>query len=223
MDLSLRECARLIEVPEADVRRLVRERALPAYRLNDRHRIGRVDLLEWGMSRAHRISPQLFAGVDELAPDSLRRALDAGGVVPLASGGWPAALGSAKELPEDIVAVLLARLGRAFSLVHEGIAIPHPRSPLVGDVDAPRLVGGILDPPLVLPGADSAPAVWLTFVLVCPTVRPHLDLLARLAFVLHDEPLRALLRARGPLEAILARVAQVEQAALSTGRRSVVP
>jgi PTS system nitrogen regulatory IIA component len=223
MDLFMRECARLIELPESDVRRLVRQDALPAYRLHDRHRIGRVDLLEWGIARRHRISPLLFPSSAETSEDGLRRALEAGGIGPLAPGGWEAALGSVPGLPADVRPALLARLGRAFVALSDGIAIPRPRSPLVGAVDAPRLVGGYLDPPLELPGAGPARPVWLVFILVCPAVRLHLEILARLAFALHDDATAALLCARSPAGPICEQLSYVERAALLTGRHSVVP
>ena len=56
------------------------------------------------------------------------------------------------------------------------------------------------------------------FLLLSPSVRAHLRLLAKLAFALHDEPLKELLRTVAPAEIVLARLRAIEETApLPTG------
>lgn len=216
MDLPLRECARLLALPENDVRRLVRKGRLPAFRLHDKYRVGRVDLLEWALRERRRVSPKLFPGPDGGdAPDLLRAALSRGGLASLPTGGWEG-IAAIESVPASLRDV--ASRPDGFCLARDAIAIPHPRRPLVGAVDAPRLAVGFADPPLEMASAE----VRILFVLVCPSVRPHVEVLTRLAYALHDEPWVALLRAKAPWDAILTRLEEVERAGLESGRMSVV-
>jgi PTS system nitrogen regulatory IIA component len=59
-------------------------------------------------------------------------------------------------------------------------------------------------------GAIDGLPVHALFMVITSSVSDHLGILARLAFVLHDQEVRALLRARAPAERILERVEIVE-------------
>ena len=92
--------------------------------------------------------------------------------------------------------LLLARESAGSTAVGGGIAIPHPRHPVVLPVGRPTLTLCFLDQPVEFGAADQQPVDTL-FVLVSPTIRAHLRMLARIACVLRDEPFRAVLKRRG--------------------------
>jgi PTS system nitrogen regulatory IIA component len=95
-----------------------------------------------------------------------------------------------------------------------GIAIPHPREPIVLRVDRPAVAIYFADPPVDL---GDGPPVHTLCLLVSPSTRLHLHLLAAVAAVLRDPAVAAQLAARAPDAEILAEIERVE-GALSRAR-----
>jgi nitrogen PTS system EIIA component len=225
MDLRVRDVAKLLNVSEQTVYRWVRERSLPAHRVGEQHRFSRVELQEWAATHGHRVSPELFATpASTSAVLSLATALERGGV----HAGVPGAtreevLESVTRLPRVPASVnrpMLAQLliGRetlASTAVGDGIAIPHPRDPLIVHVDEPRVLLCFLARPVDFGAIDGRP-VRVLFTLLSPSVRLHLQTLAKLSFVLHDPELRALLNRAASEPEILERIRTLEAGPGST-------
>jgi PTS system nitrogen regulatory IIA component len=105
--------------------------------------------------------------------------------------------------------LFLAREAAGSTGVGDGIAIPHPRHPVVLPVGRPTLTLCFLDRPVDFGAADRQP-VHTLLVLVSPTIRAHLRMLARVACALRDEPLRAVLKRHGSPVEILREIRRVE-------------
>lgn len=221
MDLSVRDVARLLNVSEETVYRWVRKGSLPSHRIHDQYRFNRVELQEWAALHEHRVSPDLFRfnEAHEECP-SLCAAIEHGGI-------FYEILGNRREKVLEAVCglsgipskvnrqllyqLLVAREALASTAVGHGIAIPHPRDPVVVRVEKPAVLLCFLSAPIDFQAMDGQP-VRVLFTLLCPSVRIHLQLLAKLAFVLHDETLKELLHTAAPKEAILKRIATLEEA-----------
>jgi len=221
MDLSVRDVARLLDVSEETVYRWVRRGALPSHRVHDQYRFNRVELQEWAALHRHRVSPDLFHsnGVAEHSP-SLREAIGQGGIFHGVAGNRrEEVLKAVCALPgipskvnrELLYQLLVAREALASTAVGEGIAIPHPRDPVVVRVDQPAVLLCFLRTPVDFQAMDGQP-VRVLFTLLSPSVRVHLQLLAKLAFALHNESLKELLRNRASKERILECIAGLEEA-----------
>jgi PTS system nitrogen regulatory IIA component len=219
MDLNLREAAELLQLPEDDVYRLARAGDLPNTRMHDQIRFNRVELQEWAVAHGRRLSPQVQAAAPGgSAAPSVRAALERGGVHgPLAGATREEVLAAVTALPtlpprvdrDQLLQLLVAREALASTGIGGGIAIPHPRDPLVEPVDEPVLILTLLARGVDFSAIDGQP-VHALFTLLSPSVRQHLQLLARLAWLLHDAPLRHLLAERAPGAAILARIEGLE-------------
>ncbi|MFI5351289.1 MAG: PTS sugar transporter subunit IIA, partial [Elusimicrobiota bacterium] len=156
---------------------------------NGHYRFNRVDLLEWSSSRKHPMAAYANPGKDF---PLLRQALKAGGIHRgIAGSDAESALAAAAERlplsPADralAAQVLAEREKLGTTTLGEGVAIPHPRSPLVFPVEAPLAALCFLERPFDFGAADGKP-VGALFLLLAPTVRTHLILLAELAAALH--------------------------------------
>jgi PTS system nitrogen regulatory IIA component len=114
------------------------------------------------------------------------------------------------EVDRDfLVSVLEAREAMGSTGIGDGIAIPHVRNPIVLHVERPLVALCLLAHPVDFDAIDGRP-VHSLFVVVTPDVPTHLRVLAQLGFTLRDETLRALLRDRGPSDAILERFATLD-------------
>ncbi len=216
MKLRLPEVARLLQESEETVSRWVREGVLPAHQIQEQYWFDRVDLQEWADARQHRVSPELFE--NGAASPRLHPALARGGVCYGVPGARRedvlAAVAALPGIPATVdrsllLQLLLSREHLASTGLGDGIAVPHPRDPLVLGVTAPVVVLCFLEHPVDFHAVDGKP-IRVLFTLLSPTVRSHLQVLSRLAFALHDRPLRALLDQLAPAEAILERVRVLE-------------
>jgi PTS system nitrogen regulatory IIA component len=220
-DLSVREAARLLQVPEKTVYRWVREGSIPHDRLRDEIRFNRVELQEWAQARGRPLHPGSLDAAPAAPADaggSLADALARGGIARDVPGATReavlAAVGGLPGLPEGIDRALLVELLASRERLGStglggGIAIPHPRDPVVLGVREPRVLLALLATPVDF-GAPDGRLVSTLFLILSPSVQGHLDTLSRLAFVLHDPEVKRRLEARAPDDALLAAVRAAE-------------
>jgi nitrogen PTS system EIIA component len=223
MDLTVRDAATIFDVPEGRIYRWIHEDDLPSREVNGQYYFNRTELLEWATVRRVKFSPDLFrdtSGSGESAVgEGLIEALNLGGIISGLSGSDKSEvlkeIVGRMHLPEGfdrsvLHQLFLAREAAGSTAVGDGIAIPHPRHPVVLPVGRPTLTLCFLERPVDFGAADRQP-VHTLFVLVSPTIRAHLRMLARIACALRDEPLRAVLKRRGTPEEILREARRVEE------------
>jgi PTS system nitrogen regulatory IIA component len=232
MFLTVREVAELLACTERQVYRWVSEAAIPFHRVRDQFRFNRTDLLEWATARGVPISLEAFdADLDpeDRAP-SLAQALRVGGVhhdVPAADRD--AALRAVVErtpMPASLdrgflEEVLIARESTVPTALDDGIAIPHVRQPVVAPGAQATVSVTHLRTPVPF-GRSGEHPVRIVLLILSPTIRAHLQLLARVARALLDPEFRAALDRRASTEELAAAAARLEgPAAPPDARRDV--
>jgi excisionase family DNA binding protein len=101
-----------------------------------------------------------------------------------------------------LLEALKAREDLCSTAVGDGVAIPHARNAMVGLVSKPVIALGRHPKGLEFGALDGKP-VHLFFLLCAPNVRMHLQLLARLSRLLHQQMVRdALMKAARPAEVL---------------------
>ena len=222
MQLTARDVAQLLAVSEKTVYRWVAQRKLPAYRVNEQLRFNRAELLEWASVNKARVSPELFAEPESAAaaPPSLDQALRDGGIHYRVGGddmrGVLRSIVELMRLPEEVdraflLDVLVAREALQSTGIGDGIAIPHPRSPIVMHISRPSVTLCFLERPVDFGALDGQP-VRALFTLVSPTARAHLQLLSRVAHALRDDGFRGLITGVASRDEILAAAAAIDGA-----------
>jgi PTS system nitrogen regulatory IIA component len=219
MQLTVREVAELLKVSERKVYTWIKEGGLPAYRVNERYRFNRAELLEWATSRDLTVPADLFRnGNSDTPPASFAKSLEDGGIFHGVRGTDKEtvlhAVVDAIQLPahvnrELLFRVLLAREALGSTGLGDGIAIPHPRNPIVLHVDKPEIALCFLATPIDFGAIDGKP-VHTLFTLVCPTVSDHLHLLSRLAFSLREPAFKAVVARRASSDEILREARRIE-------------
>src|SRR4030095_15668951 len=169
VQLTVRDAARLLQVSEKTVYRWVADRGLPAHRVGDQYRFNRAELLEWVIANRVNASPHL---IEE--PEA------SGGGLPPARAARARSIAHAVRLPEGtdpdfLFEVLRARELLASTAVGDGIAIPHPRHPVVLHVTRPSVAVCFLEQPVEYGALDGKPVTAL-FLILSPSVRGHLHL-----------------------------------------------
>jgi PTS system nitrogen regulatory IIA component len=212
MELSVRDSARLLNVSEKTIYRWIKQGTLPAYRVNEQYRFNRAELLEWASSRRVNVSAEIFAEPQSgQAVVGLAEAIRAGGIhYRVASGEKTTALRSAVELmplPQEVdrdfvIQVFLARESLGSTAVGNGIALPHVRNPVVMHVPRPMVTLCFLEQPVEFDALDGQP-VYSLFTMLSPTVRAHLQMLARLSFALRQREFSEVISRHGSRDEIL--------------------
>ena len=221
MRVTVREAAALLDASEERVYEWIESGDLPAHRINDQYRINRSELLEWATARNLPVAPALFheADADESIP-SIAESLERGGVFHDVGGATrKEALRSIIALlklddegdRETLLQLLVARDAGAVVPVGDGIAIPHVRHPIAVSPDEPSLSICFLRQPVDFGAPDGQP-VFALFFLVSPTTRVHLQMLAKIAFLLGDPAFREAIRGREPAAQLIDRARRIEKA-----------
>lgn len=222
MNLTVREAATMLSVPEEVVYRWIRDKEIPVHRVSDHYRFHRAELLEWATARGIRVSSAEFRERDEAASETgatptLADAIAAGGVHYDVAGDDKESVLSAivGRLPIDeddrelLYDFLIAREALGSTGVGDGIAIPHVRNPVVLHVPRPAISLCFLAKPVDFDAIDGKP-VTTVFLLVTPTVRTHLYLLSRLSAALFDSGFKEAILRRATAEEILEEARRIE-------------
>ena len=140
MQLKIREVARLLSVSDKTVYRWIQAGSLPAYRIHDQYRVDRTELLEWVTACKLPVSEEIFNDPkDSEKKTSLAEAIETGGCFYRVEGTDKASVlrgvVNNMRLPEGVdkeflYRVLLARENVCSTAIGDGVAIPHPRSPI---------------------------------------------------------------------------------------------
>lgn len=229
MQLTVRDVSRFLNTPESTVIRWIKQRGLPCQRVGGQYRFNRVDLLEWATANRIQVSVDVFDHLeadDEPGPNLLE-ALESGGIFyQVKDTNKELALRAMVELlplpagvdRELLLRLFLAREASASTAIGDGVALPHVRNPIVLHVERPMVTLCFLERPVDFGALDGKP-VRVLFSLICPTMRSHLQTLARLSYALHDEGFKGVVMRQAPREVILREVRRIETALAGTDTR----
>ena len=219
MFLKVDDISAALGVPEKTVLSWIKRQGLPAHLENDRYRINRVDLLEWATNHGITVPPELFGNEVEVPREaSIADAVEEGGIHYDLPGDTPES--ALREViarmklppsldPEFLLQTFLAREALGSTALGNGIAIPHVRNPIVGQMRQSAISLCFLKKPIDFDAVDGQP-VTILFTLITPNVKTHLHLLAKLAYLLHDQPFQALLHRPGSASEILSAIRTLE-------------
>ncbi len=218
MQLTVKDICNLLNVSERTVYRWIKSESIPCYKINEQYRFNKVEILEWATAQKISVSPDIFTEPDSGDLPRLSEAIEAGGIHYRVSGtdkeGVLKSIVAQMRLPAEVdinflLQVLLARESLGSTAIGEGIAIPHPRNPIVLHVPKPIVALCFLETPIDFGALDGIP-VSIIFTLISPTIRSHLHLLSRLSFALKHDEWRRVLARPGVREEILDVLKRIE-------------
>ncbi|MFA5793950.1 MAG: PTS sugar transporter subunit IIA [Candidatus Brocadiia bacterium] len=209
MQLTVKDAAKFLNIPEKTIYRMIKNGEIPACQVLDQFRFNKSELLEWALERKINVNLDSFSQETELGANTplptISDALREGGVFYRVGGkDMQSVLQSIVKilnLPESInrellLKVLLARESLASTGIGGGIAIPHVRNPIIVQSAKPQIALCFPGNPVDFHAIDGKPVSAL-FVLICPNIRLHLYLLSRLAFILQNESFKEVLKRQG--------------------------
>ncbi len=220
MNLSVKDAAQLLSVSQKSIYRWIKQDILPAYKISGSYRFSRTELLEWATShkKGKLVDVSSEAEVSGLLLPSLGEALERGGVFYRIDGYTrEEVLADAVNhlrLSDNVDRELLLELLRAreeltSTAIGNGIAIPHPRNPILTSVQQPKVTLCFLEHPVNFFALDGH-LVKILLLVIAPDLTTHLHLLSRLNFILRDPEFCMILHQEESREKIFAALADAE-------------
>ncbi len=209
MELKIKDIVDLLQVNEKTVYRWIKEKKIPCYRINHQYRFNRAEINEWILS--NKIDLASSAVNLGLTDHNLANLFAEGGLVSSVSGSTPAeVITSAVEqikLPpglkkEEVVLALMRREELMPTAIGRGVAIPHPRSPIVTDPKNANISICYLEQPANFHALDGK-LVHTIFILFTATPRMHLEVLSKISHLCQEDVFLDKLSSRAPKAEVL--------------------
>ncbi|MDX9703578.1 MAG: PTS sugar transporter subunit IIA [Candidatus Auribacterota bacterium] len=221
MQLSVKDLSKLLNVTERTIYRWIKHQSIPVYRIHDQYRFNRVEILDWATTHKMNISHKILqdASQENLRKFSIAETIKKGGIHYRVEGKDKKSLLRSVvgflNLPDDVdkdtlLNAMLVREELGSTGFGDGIAIPHARYPVVTHIPNAIVSVCFLEKPVDYGAIDGKP-VHCLFTIVSPTVRSHLNILSRLAFILKDINVKNAILKEESREVILNEIEKVEK------------
>ncbi len=218
MELKIKDIVDLLQVSEKTVYRWIRDKKIPCYKINHQYRFNRAEINEWIISNKIELSSSLINLAVMQNSESFSRLLERGGTVMLeGTDNIKDLLRDAVDkintpgslTKEEILTALIRREELMPTAIGNGIAIPHPRNPIVIDVNKANVSVCYLSSPANFGALDKQP-VHTLFILLTASPRMHLDVLSKISYLSRDKKFLEMLKKHSAKEEILNYVVAIE-------------
>jgi nitrogen PTS system EIIA component len=218
MELKIKDIVDLLQVSEKTVYRWIKDKKIPCYRINHQYRFNRTEINEWILSNKIELSSSLINLTNLERRDSLPQLLEKGGIVTHVSGeNVREVLRSAIQKiatpqnisKDEILYALLSREELMPTAVGKGIAIPHPRNPIITDLKSASVSICCLEKPVEFGSLDNQP-VHTLFILLTASPKMHLEVLSKVSYLCQDDAFLNLLKVHANKETIFEFVSKQE-------------
>jgi len=220
MQLSVKDLSRLLNVTERTIYRWIKEQSIPVYRIHDQYRFNRVEILDWANAQKINISQEILHDHEnDVKTLSLAETIRKGGIHYRVEGSDKKTLLRSvinlMNLPDDVdkeslLNAMFVREELGSTGFGDGIAIPHARYPIVTHISNVIVSICFSEKPIDFAAIDGKP-VHCLFTLISPTVRSHLKMLSKIAFVLKDELVKDAIVKQASREVILKEIERSER------------
>ncbi len=203
--MEITELARMLKIAPGTIERWIRQGRIPIRKKGEFCEFSRSALKKW--ADTHHMTINMVAPAESISSetriDSLAVVMRRGGVIYDISGNTVGeVLADAvsrmnfingDEQKNRVLENLMDREDMMSTGVGKGVAIPHPRTPF-SDMEIPSTITTcFLRDPVDYKALDGQP-VFVLFVLMAPSAKLHLHLLARLSFCLRNNDFISFLR-----------------------------
>ena len=110
---------------------------------------------------------------------------------------------------ENLFTEILRREALISTGVGRGIAIPHPRNPMLGEGETPLVAVGFPAIPVDWNTQDGS-GVHTVFLIISSSVKQHLGTLSKINFLCQQEKFHSLIKNRAPRDEIVAAIKAAE-------------
>ncbi len=219
MDLKIKDITELLNVPEKTVRQWISEKRMPAYKIKNQYYFNKSEISEWILKNNIAVSVNILNLGLTTKPVSIFELINKGGIFYNIKGKTVEEIIThvvkTIKIPSgttrDIVqASLLQREEMMSTAVGHGIAFPHPRNPIISDVENEAIYLCFLKNRIDYNAIDSEP-VGVLFVIISSNSKRHLEILSKISYLCRQEEFIKKLNDQDKKEVILSYIEQKER------------
>jgi PTS system nitrogen regulatory IIA component len=219
MHLNIDEVSRLLNLPNETVQRWIRQGKIPVYSFGGEYVFLEKDLRKWAESRGIVVAEQSKDRIvkDHKQKSSLGSAMERGGVIDGVVGDDVSSVlkAAVEAAPIDtsidrreLFARLIEREELSTTGIGGGVAIPHPRTPIQNVNAEASITTCFIETPIDYDAIDGLP-VFVLFLMLSPSPKVHLTLLAKLSHLLRDRSFVDFLRGKPSATSLLLKVEEM--------------
>lgn len=219
MDLKIKDIAELLKVDEKTIHQWIKDKKIPCYKINHQYRFNKSEITEWILGHQTEFSSSLINFI-EADIYNLSGLIEKGGIAYDVLGNNPAEVFKDTLtkiiIPPDlsrgeILRALLSREELMPTAIGNGIAIPHPRNPIVTNPVHSSVSICYLHNPVDFGALDGKPVRSL-FILLTSTPKMHLNVLSKISYICMDKKFLDLLLRKAEKEVLLDFIKHKESA-----------
>ena len=219
MDLKINDMVELLNVPEKTILKWIKDKNLPAYKIHHQYLFNRGEIHEWILKNNIAVSEKILELTLTAKPVSVLELVENGGVYRGIKGSSKKEVienalkkmkiprGLSRKVLED---VLMQREELMSTAVGHGIAFPHPRNPIISEIDDESISICFLEKPVDYGALDNE-AVYILFIIISSNSKRHLEILSKLSFLCRNEDFISMLRFQPSMETVLEHVKRTEK------------
>ena len=210
VDLKIKDVAELLQVSEKTIYRWIKENKIPSMRINWQYRFNRDAINEWVLKNNISVAEPIFDETESTKKADIVECLRKGGIhYKVAGSTVEEILKNAVALinappgldKETIVWHLLKREAMMTTALGSGIAIPHPRTPLISDISCESVSMCFLNGPVDFKALDNMP-VSVLFIVLSANQPRHLQILSQISHLCRKDGFMELIKRQALREEI---------------------
>jgi len=219
MDLKIKDVSRLLNITEKTVLKWIKEKDMPFYKINHQYRFNKGELNEWILKNNIPISDN-FLEISELKEKFFISSLvkkgkifyniegkDVNDVIASAINVIDTPIDISKN---EVIQSLIEREEMMTTGIGEGIAIPHPRNPIITDIEHESISICMLKNEVDFKSIDDK-LVHTLLIILSANPRRHLEILSKISFLCRQPEFIKLLKNHSTEETILTYIEDKEQ------------
>lgn len=211
MNLKIKDIVELLQVSEKTVYRWIKKNKIPAYQINHQYRFNKPEINDWILKNKIPVSDKVLCLSVSQKPVDLIELIKSGGIFYDIEGN------NVKEVitnavnsihlsdettREIVLSSLVAREEMMSTAVGKGIAFPHPRNPVVTDLEKEGISICFLKKDVDYHAIDGI-LVYTLFIILSANPKRHLEILSKLSFLCQQQDFVEILKRHSEKEKIL--------------------
>ncbi len=211
MNLKIKEICELLNVSEKTVYRWIQANKIPFYKINSQYRFNKAEINEWILKNNMPVTEQILDLKTTENPVSIYNLICQGGIYYNIQGitlmevfrNFISIMNLPEEInPQNLLSTLMEREELMPTSMGNGIAFPHPRSPIITDLKQESISVVFIDKPINYFSVDES-SLHTLFIILSANPKRHLEILSKLSFTCQDSLFLKLLQDRSDKNLIL--------------------
>ena len=219
MDLKMKDIIDLFDVPEKTIVQWINEKKMPSYKIKNQYYFNKAEVNEWILKNDIAVSEKILGLALTNRPVSLIDLIKKGDVHYGIKGK------TVREVIDEVVdtipipksadsdtvrASLLQREEMMTTAVGKGIALPHPRNPIISDIDEESVSICFLKNQIDYGALDGEP-VQVLFIIISSNAKRHLEILSKISFLCKQDDFLKTLKDKPQKEVLLYYIERAEK------------